>query len=256
MKRLVRAEVRKLSTIRALQFGVGLVAVTSGLSAVLGLSNAGTGSNPPLGPDTLGDAVSGVPVSLVSAIVLVLAILGLAGEFHHRTITQTFLVTPRRSAVVVAKLTTSAVVGAALGGLAVAVTVMVVVPWLLAESVNVSILDAELAGTVAGILISTALYGVVGTGVAALVRNQTAAVAAAVFWIMGVEGLLLSVLQTLEPGLGDDIGKWLPGGAAAALAGGSRPETLATWTGGLLFAAYGLTFAALGARLVMTRDVT
>jgi ABC-2 type transport system permease protein len=255
MTHLLRAELRKLSTIRALQLGLGLVAATCGLSAVFGLSNAGKGSNPPLRSDTLADALSGVPVSLVSAIVLVLAILGLAGEFHHKTITPTLLVTPRRSAVVVAKLATSALVGAALGALAVVVTLMVVVPWLLASGVEVSILDAEL-GTVAGIAVSTALYGVLGAGVAALVRNQTAAVAAAVLWIMGIEGLLMSVLQTLEPGLGDEVGKWLPGGAAAALAGATRPESLDPWTGGLLFAAYGLTFAALGARLVMTRDVT
>lgn len=256
MNHLVRAELRKLSSIRALQFGAGLIALTCGLSAVFGLSNAGTGSNPPLGPGTLTDAVSGVPVSLVSAIVLVLAILGLAGEFQHKTITQTFLVTPRRSAVVVAKLVTSAVVGAALGTLALVVTLMVVVPWLLANAVEVSIFDADLAGTMAGIVTSTALYGVLGAGVAALVRNQTAAVAAAVLWVMGIEGILMSLLQTLEPGLGDDVGKWLPGGAAAALAGANRPELLDLRTGGLLFAAYGLTIAALGARLVMTRDVT
>lgn len=256
MNHLVRAELRKLSTIRALQLGLGLVAVTCGLSAVFGLSNAGKGSNPPLGPDALADALSGIPITLVSAIVVVLAILGLAGEFHHKTITQTFLVTPRRSEVVVAKLATSALVGATLGALAVVVTLVVVVPWLLASGVEVSILDAELPGTVTGVVVSTALYGVLGAGLAALVRNQTAAVATVIVWIMGIEGLLMGMLQTLEPGLGDEVGKWLPGGAAAALAGATRPESLDPWTGGLLFAAYGLTFAALGARLVMTKDVT
>lgn len=256
MNHLVRAELRKLSTIRALQLGLGLVAVTCGLSAVFGLSNAGKGSNPPLGPDALADALSGIPITLVSAIVVVLAILGLAGEFHHKTITQTFLVTPRRSTVVVAKLATSALVGATLGALAVVVTLVVVVPWLLASGVEVSILDAELPGTVTGVVVSTALYGVLAAGLAALVRNQTAAVATVIVWIMGIEGLLMGVLQTLEPGLGDEVGKWLPGGAAAALAGATRPESLDPWTGGLLFAAYGLTFAALGARLVMTKDVT
>lgn len=256
MTRLIHAELRKLSTTRFVHLGVVLVALTAGLAAVMGLSNAGSGTNPPLAPDSLRDAVSGVPVSVVSVVVLVLAILGLAGEFQHKTITHTFLITPRRSPVVGAKLVTYALVGAAFGALAVAVTLLVAVPWLAAEEVAVSIIDAGLAGEMAGIVVSTALYGVLGVGLGALVRNQTAAIAAAVVWVMGIEGLLMSVLQTLEPGLGDAVGKWLPGGAAAALAGATRPESLAAWAGGLLFAAYGLAFALLGARLVMTRDVS
>lgn len=256
MNRLVRAEFRKLATIRTAHLGLGLVVVACALTAILNLSNAGSGANPPLGRGSLGDAVSGIPVSLVSAIVLVHAILGLAGEFHHETITETFLVTPRRTAVIAAKLTTSAMIGAGLGALSVVVTVMVVVPWLLAERVDLGALDADLAGTAAGIMISTALYGVVGTGMAAAVRNQTAAVGAAVLWIMGVEGLLMSLLRTLDPGLGDEIGRWLPGSAAAAMVGASDPELLAAWTGGVLFAMYGLALTALGTRLVLAKDVT
>jgi ABC-2 type transport system permease protein len=256
MSRLLYAELRKLSTTRFAHIGLALVAVTAALTVLMGLSNAGTGQTPPLGTDTLRDAVSGVPVSLVSVIALVLAILGVAGEFQHKTITHTFLVTPRRSVVVAAKLATYALVGAAFATLALAVTMSVAVPWLFAEDVNVSFLDGDLAGELAGIIASTALYGVLGVGLGAVVRNQTAAIAAAVAWVMGIEGVLMTVLQTLEPGLGDAVGKWLPGGAAAALAGATRPDSLAAWTGGLMFAGYCLALAVLGVRVVMSRDVT
>lgn len=256
MTRLIHAELRKLSTTPLFHLGIVLVALSAGLAAVMGLSNAGSGTNPPLGPDSLGDAVSGLPISVVSVVVLVLANLGLAGEFQHKTITHTFLITPRRSTVVGAKLVTYALVGAAFAALAVVVTLLIVMPWLAAEDVAVPIADAAVAGEMAGIVISTGIYGILGVGLGALVRNQTAAVAVALVWVMGIEGLLMSVLQTLEPGLGDAVGQWLPGGAAAALSGATRPESLAAWTGGLLFAAYGFASAILGARLVMNGDIT
>ena len=53
-----------------------------------------------------------------------------------------------------------------------------------------------------------------------LIRNQTAAVVVALVWVMVVEGLLVSFLP--------DVGRWLPGGAVAALTG------VTTENGGLL----------------------
>jgi ABC-2 type transport system permease protein len=67
--------------------------------------------------------------------------------------------------------------------------------------------------------------------------------------VMVVEGLLISFVS--------DVGKWLPGGAVAALTGSAtlHGNLLPMWGGALLFAAYGLAFAAAGSRFVMQRDI-
>ena len=258
MTRLVCAELVKLRTTRLVYAGLAITLLVAALSVVNGITSAGKGDDPPLGPDSLKQAVEGTPASLFSIIVLILAILAMAGEFHHQTATQTFLVTPRRGRVVAAKLVTYASVGLAFAALASLVTLVIALPWLASEGVDVSLFDGDVGLTLVGVLASTALYGVIGVGLGALLRNQTAAVATAVVWVMGIEGILLSVLDTFSPGLGDEIGKWLPGLAAHALARGSSasPDLLSAWTGGLLFAAYGVAFAAIGSRFVVRRDVT
>lgn len=72
----------------------------------------------------------------------------------------------------------------------------------------------------------------------------------AVVWSFLLEGLLVGLLP--------EVGKWGPGGAVTALAGGSSTEgaLLEPWAGGLLLAGYGIVLAALGTRLVLRRDIT
>ena len=100
-----------------------------------------------------------------------------------------------------------------------------------------------------GAMAATALYAMVGVGLGSLIRNQTAAVVVALVWVMVVEGLLVSFLP--------EVGRWLPGGAVAALTGVTTENggLLPMWAGALLFAAYGLAFAAAGTRFVMRRDI-
>jgi ABC-2 type transport system permease protein len=91
---------------------------------------------------------------------------------------------------------------------------------------------------------------VVGVGVAALVRNQVAALVGVAVWVLVVEGLLISLLN-----IPSSLAKWLPGVAAAALTnpGGGHLSRLA---GALLLAGYALALAAAGTRLVVRRDIT
>jgi len=85
-----------------------------------------------------------------------------------------------------------------------------------------------------GTVLSFAVYGMIGVGVGTLIHNQVAAIVVALVWMQVIEGLLVEVLA--------EVGKWLPGGAAASLAGysTSRGDLLPMWAGGLLIAAYGL----------------
>ena len=185
-----------------------------------------------------------------TTVVLVLGILSVAGEFRHGTITPTLLGAPRRGRVVAAKMATFAMVGVAFSVLASAVTLAIALPWLAAKDVDVSVLDGEVVQVVAGLLLGTGLYGLLGVSVGSLVRNPAAAVSIALVWSFVIEALLVGLLP--------EVGRWLPGGAGQALARSSTTagDLLPMWGGGLLLAAYGVLFAVAGSRLVMRRDVT
>jgi ABC-2 type transport system permease protein len=260
MGRLRRAELPKLLhaewlKLRTIWMGPIMLGGTVGytiLQVVATILSAGRAQ----GTFGLG-TVAGVRVVLASAtrgfvFIAVLGILAMAGEFRHQTATGTFLAAPRRGWAVTAKLLLYTLVGLAFAAVATALTLAIALPWLAARQVHVPGLGHEVLLTVAGLLLSGALYGLLGVGVGALLRNQVAAVVIAVLWITLVDALLV--------GLAPVVGRWTPGGALAALTRAPvlRGATgyLPPWAGGLLLAAYGIAFAVAGTRLVVRRDVT
>jgi hypothetical protein len=155
-----------------------------------------------------------------------------------------------RGRVVAAKLAAAAATGLAMALVASAAVFAVGLPWLKAKGIEVAVADAGLLARVAGLAVAVALFAVLGVGLAALLRNQVAAVIVGLlWWSQGVERILVAVLH--QPGLE----RWLPRGAASALTA-PGDATLPMWAGGLVFAAYGLVLALAGGRLVARRDLT
>lgn len=250
MRNLVRAEVLKLRTTRVsyglLAGGVGLTAL--GVIGVV-LTAGGGGGGPPLQTaegvrNVFGNAGS------VAILTLVLGILAVTGELRHGTITHTFLVTPARARVIGAKLVALAVVGVVFGVVASLVVVTIGLPWLAAEDASVPLLSSPVLLPLAAGVASASLFAIIGVGVGALVRNQVAAIVAALVWQTVLESVLVGLLPS--------VGKWLPQGAARALAQETLSEgtLLPAWAGGLVLLAYGVIFAAVGARILAGRDVT
>jgi ABC-2 type transport system permease protein len=246
---LVRAELLKLRTNRLMPAIAAITVVLVGLTVSASILAAGRAQG------TFGlDTPEGVRNVLGSAwpaatIVLILGILAMSGEMRHGTITSTFLVTPDRRRVVMAKLATYGIVGLASAAAALAVAFAIALPWLAAKDVDV-VMDAGLVTVVVGSLLGAILYGALGVGIGALIRNQAAAVAVALVWSFLVEGMLVSLLP--------EVGKWLPGGAASALGGAATTggDLLPVWGGGLLLGCYALAVAAAGSRAVIRNDVT
>jgi hypothetical protein len=94
------------------------------------------------------------------------------------------------------------------------------------------------------------LYSILGVGFGALVRNQVAAIVTALLWVLVGEALLVSFLP--------EVGRWTPGGAAAAMThldptrgGDLLPPAL----GAVLFVAYGLALS-WGVSTTVRRDIT
>jgi hypothetical protein len=246
MIRLVRAELTKLATTRliyGMAAAMAAFAVLTVAANILGVEGA-----PPLAADSFPMLVGG-PVTLLSGAALLLGILGMAGEFRHQTVTQTFLVTPDRGRVVAAKLVAYPLAGIALALGILAFTAALATAWLVAKGITPSLLDARLGRVLLGAVLAAGLCGLVGVGVAALVRNQVAALIGVAVWVLLVEGLLMSLLNA------PSLGKWLPSAAAAALTnpGGAGLSRVA---GSLLLAGYALALALVGTRLVVRRDIT
>jgi ABC-type transport system involved in multi-copper enzyme maturation permease subunit len=182
---------------------------------------------------------------------------GLAGaismtaELRYGTIRSTFLVTPRRERVVAAKAAAAALVGIAFGLVAEVCVIGVGDAALRARGIPVRLDTGDYAQLVAGGVVAAALWGPIGLGLGALVRNQVATVVGLFAWLLFVEGLVFGLL----PG----AGRLLPGMAGAAIAGvtttGEVGHLLAAPAGALLLAAYAVPALAVGALVTARRDV-
>ena len=245
MNRLVRTELLKQRTTRTVVAALVAVPALVALVAAVVLDAAGKQGNDPLGPDSLVQVV-GAPADAITLVALLLGVIGMAGEYRHQTITTTFLATPRRRDVVLAKLGAHAITGAVLGLLSVVTALVVAVPWLVSSDVAIDV-DARLIGVSLGVVASTALYMALGVSVGALVRNQTAAVGVVLGWVLAVEGILGDVFA------GAAFVDWLPAAVGRAIVHGCD---LPAGVGVAAFAAYVAGFAVLATRFTVRRDVT
>ena len=245
MNTLVQVELRKLATIR----GPAVIAAAASalviVFAVFAVTTAGEGDAPPLGPETLPGFLRS-PAQLLGFVALLLGVIAMAGEWTHRTVTRTFLLTPARRRVVVAKMLTGVLVGVGISVLALTLGLLVVLPVLVAKGIALSAVAS--AGAALATIGISALYGLMGVALGVLTRNQTVALVAALLWNLVLENVVPILVRAPQ------LYAWLPGGAADAVIGRERSGLLDPIGGGLLLAAYAAVLAAAGTFLVMRRD--
>lgn len=251
MTTALRAETRKLLTTQVwlwlalLALGLTLL-VTSLVSAFSKIEDGGN----PL------EAMLNAAIGFSQLIAAVLGVIGITGEYRHLTATPTFLSVPRRGTVIGAKLLVYLLTGLALGVLCVGASLAVGYTWLNARGFPLDVGADSTLRIIFGGIVAVAIYGVIGVGVGALLRNQVAAVVGIVIYLFVVEPILSAIPKVQE------AYPYLPGGAASALTATDDPnvqsavDLLSPWAGGLLLLAYGLVFAFIGARLTVRRDVT
>lgn len=247
MNRLIHTELLKQRTTPVVQIAVLAAPMLAGLITFAVLSTAGRNGNDPLGPDSL-TALLAAPASVITTVALLLGILAMAGETRHQTITTTLLATPARPRVLAAKLLSQALVGLALAAATLAVTLVIALPWLRNGGVPID-LGTDHVRVSAGLLAATALWGTLGVAIGALVRNQTAAALGILIWILGIEGLLATVI-----GWGW-LGDWLPVSAAAAMVQLDGPG-LSMGAGAAVFTSYVAGLALAAVRITLPRDIT
>ncbi|MDP1849337.1 MAG: ABC transporter permease [Solirubrobacteraceae bacterium] len=245
MSSLLRAEMLKLRTTRTFAALVGAALALSLLVVVLTAI---------LGNDWSEQNTRNLfAADFTGLFILLLGVMGMAGEWRHRTITGTILAAPDRLRLLSAKTLSYAAAGALLS-LIVTVIIMIVGTIILAVRGIDGAPLSDLVDVLWRNLLVAALLGALGVGIGALVRNQVVAIIAVL--VLGF------VLEPALYGLAPDVGRYgpttiVPSGIVDISPFGESDDDdlLAPGTAVLvMFGWIALFFAAAGARL-RSRDL-
>ena len=210
MTALLEAELLKLRTTRTFAVlvgcALGLTLLISGLAAAL----AGTLDEE--------DQRSLLRTDFSSVFIFVLAVIGMAGEWRHRTIAGALVATPDRLRFFAAKVAAYAAAGALLSLTVTVASYALIAMILSGQDQDVLPLGDFVAMLWKNLLIA-AYYGAMGVGIGALVRNQAGAIVTTL--------VILFVIEPTVLGLWPDEGRYLPFlGAPSGFAGEADGEDL------------------------------
>lgn len=178
--------------------------------------------------------------------VLVLGAIVSAGEYRHRTATDTFLTTPARWRVVAAKLVTGAGAGVVFGGMAAATALAVAAHLYTIKGYSFPLSSSEAWQILAGSIAYAALLGALGAATGSLVRNQVGVIVGWLVWLLLAENIVA--------GLAPDIARWLPGAAGRGLVLDPNGDFLSQPAAGLVLAAYAAVIAVAAIAVERRRD--
>jgi ABC-2 type transport system permease protein len=250
MIRLVRAEFLKLRTTQV-WFWLLLAVLAIAVLVILGTFLPSDGIHDKA---QVPDIFAATNTAYIA--VFVLGVLGVTTEFRYQTITATVLVTPSRWALITAKMIAYAILGALYAVACIALELAIALPWLSARNIDFDLGDPNLRRALFGLFLVLALFGIIGLGVGALLRNQIVAVTVGVIFLLILQNLLL-----LIPGV-RDAWPYMPAGAVAAILASpdmNAPDVVTLTSplvGVISLLLWAFIPAILGASLTMNRDIT
>jgi ABC-type transport system involved in multi-copper enzyme maturation permease subunit len=282
MLRLLRGEWRKATTTKTWWlFGIAVV-VTTGLGLLLSVGTAddalhhGGKGAPPQGFADVTRAPAHLLATFAAGIftsgqffggmfATLTAVLLITNEYHHQTATMTFLASPRRSAVIVAKFATAMIIAVAIWALSTAIDLAVGLSYFATQGVGSQLGSWTVDRAILVNLMVFALWGVFGLGVGVLLHSQIAAtVITVLLYTVGVYGAQ-AVIALVRTYLyrHDSVYAWIvvyPAYAAQIAAdphSTNLPDgTPVWWVGALVMLMYGAVMATLGTMLLRRRDVS
>ncbi|MGH2956697.1 MAG: hypothetical protein ACRDL6_06870 [Solirubrobacterales bacterium] len=179
----------KLRTTRTFYALAGVAIGLSLLSVILAAS---------LSEPTRGTVLVDVfQVDVSSLFIMILAIVGITGEWRHRTITSSLLAAPDRIRFLAAKVLAFAAAGALLS-LTISITTAIIGYAILESRDLPTPAFDELLGQVARNALVASLLGAVGVGLGGLVRNQPTAIVAILVFSFVVDPLLGALAPEVE----------------------------------------------------------
>ena len=264
MIRAIKAEFRKFFTTR-LWWGMAIAVFVAGagLAALFALWDPTPEMTGGVTVPTLADPsrvrsvyTGGLSVSYL--LTLAIGVMTIGGEYRHKTITSTFLATPRRAQVMIAKVISLVGIGgfyglvSLVGGVGVGGTII-------AMRGYSPFPDSSIPRTLALSLLVLALWALIGLGAGILIPNQGAAllISVGVAWI--AEPILSMIIASQS--WGKTVSPYFPSSATTAAldlgtASGSAAPMLSWWAGALVLMAYAAVMAIIGTVLTLGRDVS
>jgi len=278
---LVSAEFLKLRTTRAWWlFLVGFTALAA-LAVLLGWASYHQELYPPSGLTNEADARAlaaadrtpagavAVAASLMTSgqflLVVVAMLLGahvVTSEFAQRTLTGTFLVTPRRVSVVAAKLCTAASFGAVFWLIATVLDAIATFLFLSVYSLPASVLSWPVMRSVLLGLAAYVMWACLGLGLGAAIRHQVGTVIAGLGIYAGGFAAVAAIVGGLHYVWPQD---WLLGATVLAPAEATNIMVTARqafkhappqWAGALVLVVYSVTLTAYGAAAIRRSDIS
>ena len=261
----IRSEFRKFFTTR-MWWGMGLAVILASLAfpalyAFIFTSDGMAEMGASAIPDAeLAKSVYTGGVSVAYLLTLAIGVLTIGSEYRHKTITGTFLATPKRAKVMLAKVISLLGIGA-IYGLASVVSAFSIGAIILNAKGHKVWPDASVGRSLALSLLVLGLWALIGLGIGILIPNQIAAlfIAIGVAWI--VEPLLTLLFTMQEWGRG--IVRFFPSSATTAVLGSSSQAgpgvtipTFEWWGAALVLVAYAAIMAAIGTIMTLRRDVS
>lgn len=194
------------------------------------------------------DQLSFLGVGSIAALFAALAgVLVVTSEYRFGTIRPTIIFNPRRSQVVGAKLVASMLAGLVFAVVGLGLSFGIGRAILSSRSIPLALDGGDVAQLLLGTLAVTALWGAIGVGLSAILRNQIASVVGLLVWSLLVGPLLF--------GLVPKVGRFGPGSASDALMGMTADHLLPAAAGAAVLVAWAAVLAAVGIGLTARRDV-
>jgi ABC-type transport system involved in multi-copper enzyme maturation permease subunit len=204
----------------------------------------------------------GAGYGAIQVLAPVIGVLCITGEYRHKTITTSLVLTPVRSRVLGAKVAVTALWSVYVALLSLLAVIVVGLPWNAALGGTAAQITDQVGAVLPGLVAATVLLGLFGLGFGTLVKNQVAGILITIGGTFILENLLVALARTLfQVNL-----NWLPNGAGGALAGdiargfGGAHDVasrlLPWWQGGLAMLAWGVVPLVIGYFTTFRRDVT
>ena len=266
----ITSEFRKFFTTRMWWgMAIGIFVAGAAFAVILGFVMTSDAlaqqANAPVGP------ISGSPTQIANSVytgglsigytlTLVIGVLQIGSEYRHKTITSTFLSTPRRTQAMLAKVIALLGIGALYGVISLIGSVSAGAIVLSARGAD-PFPSTEVLRSLALSLLVLGLWALIGLAIGILIPNQVAAILIGVGFAQVVEPLLNFGLMFWEFGR-EHIAQFLPSMATNSMVSGvtqtgaQAPNTLEWWAGALVLVAYAAVLTVVGIVRTNRQDIS
>ena len=243
--RLVRAEIRKLTTTKMPWAFLGVLVIIAGIdAAVVAFGTDMDGSKTFI--STAADQQSLMAFAFNAMLgTSLFGAIAVAREYGHNTVVPTFLSSPKRMRTASAQFFAVMLAGAALGLIAQVLVTGGIALALPSTNYGFLVSAGDLARVVAASTFAGAAGAVLGAGLGAIIRNLGGAVTAAVF--------VLFMVPPLTVQLFNDAASWIPPTLSTVVSGVTSEVNV--WAAVAALLLWALVPAAIGLVAIQRRDV-